>query len=184
MTGGIYMKYPIKYAVMEVREKGGTMIDYAPVVVGYIVSKCYICEEIIKHLGDGTEKIEYKVVFPYNNYNLFKDCESCNIEYDVKPNKPRYDENGDLIKYKFVSDLYDTFDDAKEAANNANTNLLLSMFDAIKKYGKTFESRYLLFEKEFYKDLGKCLKYEKTITNLTEEMKISKDNGIIKLIKQ
>ena len=36
--------FPIKYAVLELKEEGGYITNYKDIVRGYIVSKCWVAE--------------------------------------------------------------------------------------------------------------------------------------------
>ena len=45
--------FPIKYAILELKEKGGYITNYEYIVRGYIVSKCWVVESSIKYFSDG-----------------------------------------------------------------------------------------------------------------------------------
>ena len=59
------VNFPIKYAVLELTQSGGWMVDYKDITKGFIVSKCYVIEDNIIYDSDGNSKIVHKVFFPF-----------------------------------------------------------------------------------------------------------------------
>lgn len=169
----------IKYAVLEVREAGSAVVDYDYVVVGYIVSKCYVCEETIEN-----NKKYYKVVFPYRNYDLFKKCEASNIEYNLKSDEPKYNKENELINYSLVSNVFDNYEDAFDESTLYNNKLLHDLHDSISRYGNLLKDAGSLFDREFHRDLINCFKFEEKITELTENMSITLDTDETKQLKR
>ena len=88
---------PMKYTVIQVS-------DELPV---YIVTKCFLTEQITRFLEDGTTKKEYRVEIPYS----FKERKNDDTkEYT----------NNSII----ASKLFDTYDMAKKYANVLNEKVL------------------------------------------------------------
>ena len=88
---------PMKYTVIQVS-------DEFPV---YIVTKCFLAEQITRFLEDGTTKKEYRVEIPYSFKARKND--------DIKTYK-----NNSIIADK----LFDTYDIAKKYANALNEKVL------------------------------------------------------------
>ena len=70
------INYPIKYAVLELKKRGGWAVDFEDVTQGFIVSKCYVVESNIVYNADGTNSVKHKVVFPYDDISLFEIAKS------------------------------------------------------------------------------------------------------------
>ena len=66
--------YPIKYAVMQVLEDGGWLYDYEDILIGHIVSKCYLIESKVRYYKDDENRIIHYVLFPYKRIESYKKC--------------------------------------------------------------------------------------------------------------
>ena len=55
--------YPIKYAVMPIKEKEYRDSDWYDVC--YVIVKCFVLEEKVEHYSDGTKRNKYFVVCSY-----------------------------------------------------------------------------------------------------------------------
>lgn len=66
------INYPIKYTILELKERGGYLVGYEDITQGFVVSKCYVIESSIAYNADGSNKIIHKVVFPFQNIESFK----------------------------------------------------------------------------------------------------------------
>ena len=94
--------FPIKYAILELKEKSGYLANYKDIVRGYIVSKCWVVESSIKYFSNGESKIFHKVIFPYKSLDVFKTSLCNNSKYMGERSIPRYDFNGNqMIVEKF-----------------------------------------------------------------------------------
>ena len=49
------LNYPIKYAVLELKEKGGYLVGYKGITQGFIVSKCYVIRSNRAYNSDGSK---------------------------------------------------------------------------------------------------------------------------------
>ena len=66
------INYPVKYAVLEIKEIGGWAVWFENVTLGFIASKCYVIESNILYDVNGNSQVIHKVVFPFNNIEKFK----------------------------------------------------------------------------------------------------------------
>lgn len=57
------LRFPIKYAVLELKSPGGYSTNYEDVTEGFIVSKCYVVGCEVKYFPTGEAKVTYKVYF-------------------------------------------------------------------------------------------------------------------------
>ena len=83
------INYPIKYAVLELKERGGWSVGYKDITQGFIVSKCYVIESSIIYNADGSYKTIHRVVFPFSDIAAFKDSLAYGKQYIGKPEIPR-----------------------------------------------------------------------------------------------
>ena len=189
------INYPIKYAVLELKEKGGWPVGYKDIIRGYIVSKCYVMESKISYRSDGTNKVTHKVVFPFTDLERFETSVKNNEYYLGEAEMPRYDACNNPYPVNIVDDLFDTFEEAKISANEKNeeleANLLLNIPSSIftEKIKSSFITQYKALEKEFKEKLELCYLFEQLLLKKTENMIISekpslnKQNHIVKELK-
>lgn len=156
------VKYPIKYAVLELRKSGGASVCYKDITLGYIVSKCYVMEVSIKNFPSGNNKVSYKVVFP------FKDIDIKNIKlalpednnyYIGEKTLPSYDANGEPYPIDEVSDLFESYEEAKKEAEVKNQKFL-----EINKKSEDIKEQLTI-----------CQKYEKLVSLKTVDMNVTSD---------
>lgn len=172
------MSYPIKYAIEELKVTGGSAVCYEDITKGYIVSKCYVLEERID-CSSGNRK--YVISFPYDDFEHFMEW--------FKSNKDKYNHYlADLYKRYYeqrinpdreccregyprhiVSELYDTYEEAKEIADRKN-NLLKS-----EETLNTGNAAYQKLSQEFADTMEICGEYEKFIFANTADMEVSKE---------
>ena len=84
------LNYPVKYAVLELKEVGGYSQGWEDITKGFIASKCFVVESKVKYLSDGSSKVSHKVVFPHKDYKTFKNepdkicyIAECNFDGDL-----------------------------------------------------------------------------------------------------
>lgn len=156
------IKYPIKYAVLELKQSGGASVCYKDITLGYIVSKCYVMDISIKFFPSGNTKTSCKVVFP------FKDIDIKNIKLALPEDNsyyigekvfPSYDANGDPYPINEVSDLFESYEEAKNEAEEKNQKLL-----EINKKSEDIKEQLTL-----------CQKYEKLVSLKTYDMNVTSD---------
>ena len=54
------MKYPIKYAILELKVDGGPIHGYEEITKGFIVSKCFVLAEGLKYTSVGKTIPKYR----------------------------------------------------------------------------------------------------------------------------
>ena len=176
------LKYPIKYAVLEIKENGGYPARYQELTRGFIASKCYVISSSIEYLRNGDTKISHQVVFPHTDYELFK-----RILYDRREVigdriVPRYNACDQIYPCTRVSELYDDYDSANQQAETMNEEFQreetahLSLLDP--KWKETLEKMKAQLELEFYM----CKRYGELIEEETKDMVVTKE--IPQLIKK
>ena len=53
------INYPIKYAVLELKSRGGWLVGFRDITQGFIASKCYVVETNIVYHQDGGNSITH-----------------------------------------------------------------------------------------------------------------------------
>ena len=164
------LKYPVKYAVLELKEQGDWSNSFIDITRGYIVSKCYIVDTNTKYFADGKSDTTYNVVFPYDDIRAFKasieknDIEK-NIGFKKVPSLNPYKEYSSAVK---VNKVYDNYEDANQEANIKNEALRNNMPNNINA-----EMTELI--NEVGRNLAICLLFEQVVTENTKDM-IVNDN--------
>ena len=164
--------YPIKYAVLILKKKGGYYNHYQDVTLGCIVSKCYVIESSVKYYKDGSNKIENKVYFPYNDISFF---ESSGLS--VEPNKFILDCNSYPYDCEIVDSLFDTYEDAKEYCEEKNEEMKNHLFTRLNysSKNKNFIKEYNALLEEYEKDIELCRRYEEFISMNTSDLEITEN---------
>lgn len=161
-------KFPIKYAILEVKEPGGYLTNYQDIIRGYIVSKCYVEKSSIQYFSNGNSQIEHTVFFPFSDLKILKESLRNNDTYIGEKNIPRYDANNNPYPVNIVSDLFDTYEDAKIKAQEQNKKLKSQL-----AYNSKFKFNYAGYEEEFFENLDICQLFEKLVLSKTEDMNIT-----------
>jgi len=170
-----YLNYPIKYAVMELKERKGWIDNYEEITCGFIVSKCYVVDSNIKYYSNGELKISHKVVFPFcikPSYELsLKDiCENPN---------PTYDLLGNCYLEQTVENIFNTYEEAKIKASQKNESLKEKLCLQVYVFDPNLKENYNELKKEFDKKIEVCQDIEKWIAYHTSLMRVTKNNIVI-----
>ena len=160
---------PIKYTTMQIYD----IYNYDD-IPAYIVTKCYLNEEVTKYLMNGKIMKEYKVMLPYT-FNSRTD------EYDMQYNWQYYNKN-------VVKKVFDNYEDAKKYADELNRKMLSEKISSVgivsevknikNYYNRKIISceeleRQILFNTKFL-NLGNSIRNQETIisedtkTNITD----------------
>ena len=150
------INYPIKYAVLELKERGGWAVGYEDITQGFIVSKCYVVGSNVVYHSDGTNTISYEVIFPFSDISSFKNSIRNGKKNIGDENIPHYDACNRPYPVNVVSDLFDSYEQAKEAAVEKNECF-----------------KYLI--KEYEESLEVCNIFEQLVLEATENMCISEE---------
>lgn len=136
------LNYPIKYAVLGIKEQEDE-------IVAYIAEKVYVISEKVEYFKDGTSKKKYQVVFPFKNGKDYKTG-------GVTPEFTHYNQcyNSDII-----DDLYDSYEEAKSISSTLNKKLredsLVGIDRTIKGWPEKIMSKQRIFDQKLaiYEDL-------------------------------
>ena len=169
--------FPIKYAILELKEKGGYITNYEDIVRGYIVSKCWLVESSIKYFSNGNSKFSHKVIFPYKDLDILKTSLRNDVEYIGERVTINYDFNYNPYPVDVVSELFDSYEDAKIIAEEKNRIMKNNI--ASKIYFSVLDPRFKQtlcdYENEFAIQLSICQLFEKLSLLETEDMTIEED---------
>ena len=175
------INYPVKYAALKLKVLGGYDSNYTYITFGYIASKCYVVESFIKYYPNGDSSLSHKVVFPYSNLTSFISNKSIgNIV------TPRYNSNNEIYPVEIISDLFDSYEDAKKYALEKNKEMenSLAMEVDLPLNSPYFNDEYEKVKEKFYDRLLICESYEKLVTQKTEDMKVSINREKCKTLKK
>ena len=167
------MGYPIKYAILELKENGGAKYNYEDIIKGYIVSKCYVLE---RRFSYSNKSISYVVSFPYDDFDNFVKWykkNSKNYYFDIYKHYWEYRRNPseELIRddyiHHIVSNLFNTYEEAMNVSNYKNGCLRGKLLK------NTGSNAYEYLKKEFEDTMDICSEYEKYIFANTTDMNVS-----------
>lgn len=115
-----FMKYnyPVKYAAIPIIEQVGwshgmNELERKYDVACYIVSKCYLINDITKYKENGKSEKEYEVVFPYQKEQY----------YHWQRAEPSFNYNHACTNSNFVEKVFDNYEDALDFAIQKNKEL-------------------------------------------------------------
>ena len=177
------LNYPVKYAVLELKEIGGYSQGWEDITKGFIASKCFVVESKVKYLSDGSSKVAHKVVFPHKDYKTFKVVLSTRNSVQLEDRiTPQYNAISEPYPVNIVTDLFDTYEDAKEAAEGKNKELYRSLT-------RYLDVLYLVknldrINQEYASEMELCSLFEKASLEETKDMVASYDREIDKTIKK
>lgn len=178
------LKYPIKFAVLELKEKENWQNGYEDITCAYIVSKCFIVESKIIYSSNGESKIAHKVVFPYKDIEKYRNIINNDREQVLGERAiPLYDANGCVYPYDIVFELFDDYNEANELAMQLNKKLRSSLISNLSILDKDFNEKYQKVKNDFNKELIICKKFEEQILINTENLKITKSDNQAELPK-
>lgn len=175
------LRFPVKYAVLELKSNGGYSTNYEDVTEGFIVSKCYLMESKVRYMANGEQVVSYKVYFPYNNisgvkyfYNHYNSLSS----YKEERERIGINARGDYYPVEIVSDIFDTYEEAKEVAEEQNKNLVARAAIYMSFSDPRFMQIYERERLEINARLNICQKYEDFIAENTKDMEITYDDRL------
>lgn len=164
------LRYPVKYAILELKERMGWLDNYEERTCGFIVSKCYVVDSNVKYLSDGTIKISHKVVFPFKNNSYYE----LSLQHINEQSNPTRDISGDCYEADIVSDLFDSYDEANTIAYQKNKDLERMLVLKVYVSDPNFKEKYQKLKDDFNQKLDICKKIEDWILWHTTCMKISR----------
>ena len=171
--------YPIKYAVMPIKEQIGWVhglneLEREYGIVCYIVSKCYVVSRKEKYNMYGNTIFEYQVVFTYEKDDSYR-CLS-RVE-------PRYDFYGRCSNSTNVDKVFDSFEEAILDAKKKNEKIVNKKISFLHFDDKFLENVSLL-RREHEEKVNKYRKIErmmeKNSSDLVVNNKVKEQTVIIK----
>lgn len=176
------LKFPVKYAVLELKSNGGYSTNYEDVTEGFIVSKCYVVGSEVRYFPTGEAKVTYKVYFPYDdieNFFIIYSHNNLNNGRYVQDRKMfGIDACNNYYPVHIVEGIFDTYEGAKEEAEQKNENMRRKISLAFSISDSSFKEKYDKAVEEFKKRLSICSFYEQFIADNTEDMKVTKDERL------
>ena len=171
------MKFPIKYAVLELVEDGGYLNNYEKVIKGYIATRCYVVEDVIKYKADGTNYELFRVFFPNKNLEAFEDHLKSGKEYEINHENIQFDLYGNMKNLDVVYALYDRYEDAKKMADYRNEKYMFETIYTNVILDENYEKNAEKIKKEMSYEFDICDQFEEKLNN-----KFNMENGI-KLVR-
>jgi len=169
------LKFPIKYAVLELKTNGGYSTNYEDVTVGFIVSKGYVVESKIRYTSNGKAEKSYQVVFPFNDIDAYSKSLFYKIEtYHEDRKIPRLDASYNYYPVQIVSEVFDTYEEAFLAVNAKNSNLKSRIWLYYSVLDPNFKEKHEKALKKFAEKLAICKSYEDFVTENTGDMIVTK----------
>lgn len=173
------LRYPVKYAILELKERMGWVDNYEEKICGFIVSKCYVVDSNVKYLSDGTVKISHKVVFPFKNNSYYE----LSLQHINEMPNPSRDLSGDCYEADIVSEIFDSYDEAHTIAWQKNKDLERNLVLKVYISDPDFKEKYQKLKDEFNQKLDICQRVEEWILSHTIGMKISSKQIDLSFIK-
>lgn len=167
------INYPIKYAVLELKERGGWAVNYENITQGFIVSKCYVIESNLEYHSNGSNKITHKVVFPFEDISCLRISLLHGQQNIGKENIPNYDARNKPYPIRIVSELFEFFEAAKTVAEEKNAELNQKLILQVSMTNTNWKKQYATLNQEFNRKLELCYLFEQLVLKATENMKIS-----------
>ncbi len=177
--------YPIKYAVLELKEKGGWLEKYEEITQGFIASKCYVVESDVLYDNEGQSKLVHKVVFPFNDFGKFKQSLSGGIHDIGIANIPAYDFYNNPYPVTVVDQLFEKFEEAKERANEKNEEYKLNLINKVSVNTPGWEIQFELLKQNYDKTVALCNLFEQLAIEKSKDMIITseKKDEYVKVLK-
>ena len=173
------MEYPIKYSVLGVTKRGGWLDGYDDILLGHIISKCYVVESRIKYYKDDDNRIVHDVLFPYKDIEVYE--RTGNLP---KRERPLLRASGQIAGLSIVNGVFDTYDEAKVLKFKLNEELLEKIVEDLWLDRSIKKEKIEEKKKKFWNDTDLCDRFETEIENALEDMVITKDVKILKLLNR
>lgn len=172
------INYPIKYAAMPIIEQVGWTMGWHELereydTVCYIVSKCYLINELTKYKENGKMVKGYEVVFPYQpgEFNRWQRT------------IPTYNSiHGYCTKETNVDTVFDSYEDALNFVNAKNEELCKKTY-LYMPYSENYAAKIQAKKDEFASKLNEYKLLEQQILLQTEDMQIGNNKDLNNVIK-
>jgi len=162
------LKYQNVYALMAVEEQSGWQVGTNELekvydTVGYIVSKACLIGKTTKQIGNNVIE-EYEVVFPYKN-----------LEDLTDKNTPRLNLDGECMNSDKVTNIFATYESAKETANKLNRELRSRSVVSYRGNEEKWIEKVNAAYRSFDATLARYIEVEETILALSDDMEVSQE---------
>lgn len=166
------VNYPVKYAVLELKQRGDQSVRFKEITKGFIASKCFIIESNIVYDHKGKGKIIHKVVFPYKDIEMFNNSIKNGRPNIGKPEIPYSRALNNTFKLNIVEELYDSYESAKTKARDLNEKHSKKLMRSVEDFfgDLDFKDQRENILKEFEDGLEMCYLFEQTIAYATMDM--------------
>ncbi len=158
------LNYPIKYAVLELKEKGGYLVGYKGITQGFIVSKCYVIRSNRAYNSDGSKDLTHIVVFPFKDISFFKKSFRNGAQNIGDNSIHSYDGHNDSYLTDVVTVLFNSYEPAKVVAEQKNEK---------HRQNLDWNERSKTLTSEFEQSLELCYLFEQLVLDATKDMKIT-----------
>ena len=177
------LNYPIKYAVLELKQDERYLTNNQKYTSGFIASKCYVIKSEINYYNNGGYNTIHHVVFPYTDFVSFIFNFKCDKTDIGKREYPSI--NSKLNSTHAVSDLFETYEEAKESSKEKNEYLRADLTLSLSILDEDFMKKLEEINNKFLTKLAVCNRFEELVLKNTEDMNISLDEKakVIKLDK-
>jgi hypothetical protein len=167
------INYPIKYAVLELKSRGGWLVGFRDITQGFIASKCYVVETNIVYHQDGSHSITHKVVFPYEDI----DCLKSSLQYGRKnigeEQIPSYDACDHPYPVNIVGDLFDSYEEAKKYAEAKNEAYKRNLITNVSMLDENWQDKFESLIQQYNNSLEICYMFETIALDKTADMLIT-----------
>ena len=167
------INYPIKYAVLELKKRGGWSVGYEDITQGFIVSKCYVVESNIIYHSDGKNEVTHKVIFPFKDISCLEVSLMNSSQNIGEENIPSYDACNRPYPINIVTDLFDSYEKAKIIAERKNEECRHGLILKVAIGNPNWKEKFEVLKQEFEQRLELCNLFERLILEATEDMNIS-----------
>ena len=165
-----YLGYPVKYAILELKERKGWADNYKYETVGFIVSKCYVLDSNIKYYRDGSQRLSYEVEFPYRNNPDYE----ISLKHIYEVPNPTRDISGYCNTADTVFMLFESYEEALLYADEKNQKLKNDICLKLYVFERNWDEKYEKLKNKFDEKQLECKKIEEWILNHTTLMKVTK----------
>ena len=152
--------YKVKYAIMKIErtfDNDGVYKNYTY----YIPAKCYVIAKKERYLSTGEIKKLYDIVFIIPSYSIQSEL-----------NIPEYNIYGTCTNSLTVDKIFDTYGEAKNAANTENISNFRKLRSEI-SYNKEYKKQLEILNNNYKLLTEYGNKIEEELTNLTNSIEIT-----------
>lgn len=152
------LNYPIKYAVLEIKDQDGK-------ISGYIVEKVYVIGENTKYFKDGTSKKIYQIVYPFKN----------KADYELGGITPKFTEISECNNCDYTEQLFNSYEEAKDISRHLNKKLRENYLTSIDTKLSNWPEKVIARQRRFDEKLAIYEDFELAVAFLELKMMVSEE---------